>query len=155
MKAQGESFSYKFGWKILVAIGLGTLLAIVYFIVSLYYLIRNFSVGEPSAYTIITHVLGIVMSSVFLVLVISILFSSAYIVGDGKLIVKFGLIKTVYEYKKLKQLVWFTDNNTLAVFHDDESFTNIVIKKEDFDAFVDAMKANAPNIAFYKKEDDK
>lgn len=143
-----KKFSYKFSGMLYAVIAVGLAVAAFSLVWNIVKIVQNILANTVVAYYIISYSVAIIMSAVFLVLIIAMLLDSGYILDDS-LTVKFGLIKTTYEYKKIKQLVWFKENNKLTFFHDDESFTNVVIRDTEYEAFAEALKEKAPNIVYF------
>ncbi len=93
-----------------------------------------------------------------IVIMISVLIRSRYIVTDSEFIAQFGLIKSKYAIKEITSLTLDTDTRKLAVYMGEEFFI-VVISPEWNNDLVQALRAVKPDIEFNftlsEKTDDK
>ena len=150
-----EKFKYKFSVKLYIAMAAGTVLAVACLILNIIRLIKLAASDAPLVYDVISVAVAIVMSVGFIVIVAALFIDSSYVFGEKMLTVKFGIIRTSVEYKKIKQIVWFKANDKLTVFYDDESFGNIVISSEFYNGFVSTLLSHRPEIVYYEDLDEK
>lgn len=144
-----SKFRYKFSPKILLLAVLGAALAVTCLVWNIVRLVKIILSQDVIAYAVISVAVAIFMSLVFLVLIAAMLIDSSYVFEKNYLTVKFGFIKTGYKYSEIKQIVWFKENNKLTMFHEDESFTNVVISDNFYREFADELiKRNDKTVYF-------
>ena len=143
-------YRYKFSGKIIIVASIGLLLAAVCLILNVLRLVKLIIAEVTSVYAVISIAVAMIMSVAFLVLITALFADSRYIFEKNFLVTKFGLIKSAADYKKIKQIVWFKEINKLTVFHEDESFTNVVIDDGQFEAFAEELKAHNPSVVYYE-----
>lgn len=82
-----------------------------------------------------------------IVLMISVLIRSRYIVTDGELIVQFGFIKSKYAVKDFTSLTLDTDARKLSVYMGEQFFV-VVIDPEWNNDLVQAIRKIKPDVEF-------
>ncbi len=82
-----------------------------------------------------------------IVIVISILMKSQYLIDERYLTSQFGFIKSKYDIKNITSIVLDTDKNKLTI-HCQEEFFIISVNKEWNEAFVRDLLAVNPNIDY-------
>jgi hypothetical protein len=95
----------------------------------------------------ITHPLLILACLFCLVLTISILAKSQYVVTDKEYIMQFGFIKSAYKIKDVTKVVYDTDTKKLTVFSGEE-FSVFPLCESWQEEFVQALRAVKPNIDY-------
>ena len=143
-------YRYKFSGKIFIVASIGLLLAAVCLILNAIRLIKLISSEEVGVYAVISVAVAMIMSVAFLVIITALFVDSRYIFEKNFLVTKFGLIKNTADYKTIKQIVWFKEVNKLTVFHEDGSFTNIVINDNEYQAFAEELRSHNANIVYYE-----
>ena len=145
-----DKFRYKFSPKILILTLIGAALAVTCLVWNIVRLVRLIMSEDVGAYAVISVAVAILMSVVFLVLMAAMLIDSSYVFGKNYLTVKFGFIKTTYKYSEIKQIVWFKENNKLTMFHEDESFSNVVISDNFYREFTDELIKHNDKIVYFE-----
>ena len=145
-----SKFRYKFSAKILILTVLGAVLAVTCLVWNIVRLVRIIQSEDVGAYAVISVAVAIFMSLVFIFLIAAMLVDSSYVFEKNYLTVKFGFIKTAYKYSEIKQIVWFKDNNKLTMFHEDESFTNVVISDNFYREFSDELIKHNDKIIYHE-----
>lgn len=82
-----------------------------------------------------------------IVIMISVLIRSRYVVTDGEFIMQFGIIKSKYAIKDFTSVTLDTDTRKIAVYMGEEFFI-VVISPEYNNDFVQALRAVNPDIEF-------
>ena len=149
-KVTMKRYRYKFSGKIIAVASVGLIIAAACFIMNIIRLVNLIKAEEAGVYAVISVAVAMIMSVAFTVIIAALFADSRYVFEDKFLIVKFGFIRNTYEYKKIKQIVWFKGVNKLTVFFFDESFSNIVIDDSQYTAFADELKAHNPAIVYYE-----
>ena len=93
--------------------------------------------------------------ALFLIFVVfSILFFSEYSFKNGYLYVHFGIFYSKTKLDKVVGVTHFKKSDKLVVFFNDQTFSVIVIAKEQYDAFVENLKELNKQIFFTHQLDD-
>ena len=95
----------------------------------------------------ITHPLLIIASLFCIVLTISILSKSQYVVTDKDYIMQFGFIKSTYPIKDVTKVVYDTDTKKLTVFVGDE-YSVLPLCADWQEEFVNALREVKPSIEY-------
>ena len=85
------------------------------------------------------------------VFILFVLIRSGYKVKDGKLLLYFGFIKSTFPLEKALNLTYFEDKNMLILFLDGGEYSRIVIKKEKFSSFLNALREENNKITYFEK----
>lgn len=139
-----NKFKYKFTTLILVFIGLGIALAIAGTILNTYNIFADkcWTYANPSIY-IIRYVLIYFVAAALIVIMTSLLLSSYYAVDERFFYTSFGIIKSKFDVKTIVGVVLDRETNRLSVHFSENNYTNVLLRPELNDKFVDALlKAN-------------
>lgn len=103
-----------------------------------------------SYYDWIIFILLYLVSILFLVIGISMLIRSEYILTDSELITQFGIIRQRYALKKIMSVHLFKGANKLAVYFDDfhTNYIVIVVKDSWYNDFIRELTERNEHIAF-------
>lgn len=137
-------FKYKFSVAARVFIWLGLALAAVAFGITLYnVLAKNYNNSANIVYPIISYAAMFFASVLMATMLISLLVSSYYAVGDKKFKTSFGLIKSVFDTDNIVKILLDRGNGKLTVHFKDDSFIVIVVKPEWYEEFIaELLKCN-------------
>ncbi len=144
-------FKYKFTRLITALIFTGLALAVAAFALNLYFVLAN---GIDSAanrfYPILQYSLMFFVSVGVFVILLSLLLSSYYAVDVEKKVFKtsFGIIKSKYDISKIESILHDRTTEKLHVYFENQSFITIVVKKQWYNDFVEALLAANPKIEF-------
>lgn len=144
-----EKFKYKFATKIYILLALGFILTAVCLVMNVIRIGKIIATDTSNTYAIISVAIAILMCVAFSVIMISLLIDSSYVFEPKFLVLKFGIIKTNTDYTKIKQIVWFKQTNKLTIYHDDETFSTIVISDNEYELFANTLIAHNKNIRFH------
>ncbi len=140
---------YKFQYSpiIFIMFGLGFALAAAGIALTVW---RIATQGADGVYQWLQHILLLLMSAILIVVILSMLIKSQYLLYEDKLVLQFGIIRTKYQLKQIFSVHLFKGAGKLAVYFDDfkTKFVNIVVKESWYDDFVKSLLELNPNIGF-------
>lgn len=142
-------FKYKFTRLISLLIYFCLALCAVGFALNLY-LCLTVGIGSAAdpVYPIIQYSAMFFISVVLAVLLVSILLSSKYVVGDKKLKICFGLIKSTYSIDDMESIELDRETDKLSVYFKDGTYIVIVVKQEWYNDFIEAILNVNPRIEY-------
>ena len=141
---EAKYFKYKFTPTLIVLAIAVILLCVAGMIVSIYRIARFGIAGFSDA---LKSPLLIAICVFCIVLMISVLVKSQYIVDDTHYTTQFGFIKSKFPIKDVTKLELNTDNQKLTVFFG-EQFSVLSLSPEWNDEFINAIRAVKPDIEF-------
>lgn len=145
-------FKFKYSKIATAFIYLGLALAATAFALNLYYLLTEGIDGAYNpAYPIIRYVLMFFVSILLAVILISLLVSSYYAVGDGVLKTSFGIIKSKYKLTDIENIILDRETNKLILQFKTQTFISVVVKPEWYEDFVNALLEKNPDINYSVK----
>ena len=95
-----------------------------------------------------------VIALFLLFVVFSIMFFSEYSIKNGYLYVRYGIFYSKTKLDEIVQLAHFKKSDKLVVYFKGQTFSVIVIAKEQYDAFVESLKEINKQIFFTHQLDD-
>ncbi|MCH5146896.1 MAG: PH domain-containing protein [Clostridiales bacterium] len=142
-------FKFKYSKLTTAFIYIGLALAVAAFGVTLYTVIKGdvFSV-ENKIYPIISHGVMFLVSVLLFVILLSLIISSYYSVGNNILKTSFGIIKSKFKIDNIKSVMLDRKTNKLTVHFADNSFILIAVKPEWYEDFINELLKNNPNIEY-------
>lgn len=142
-------FKFKYSKLTTVFIYVGIALAVAAFGVTLYNVLKgDFLRANNIVYPIIGYSIMLLVSVLLFVILISLIISSYYSVGNNILKTSFGIIKSKFHLENIKSVMLDRQTNKLTVHFVDESFILIVVKPEWHDEFVSELLKNNPKIEY-------
>ncbi len=109
---------------------------------------RMATVGFGSASLIIQYVVLLLFGVLALVIFSAMLILSVYVVGKKEIVLRFGLIKTVYKIKDIESIRLFSKTNKLVLYFKNEKYTVISVKPEWFNDFIREVLSHNLNIRY-------
>ena len=109
---------------------------------------RMATVGFGSASLIIQYVVLLLFGVLALVILSAMLIRSVYVVGKKEIVLRFGLIKTVYKIKDIESIRLFSKTNKLVLYFKNEKYTVISVKPEWFNDFIREVLSHNLNIRY-------
>lgn len=109
---------------------------------------RMATVGFGSASLIIQYVVLLLFGVLALVIFSAMLIRSVYVVGKKEIVLRFGLIKTVYKIKDIESIMLFSKTNKLVLYFKNEKYTVISVKPEWFNDFIREVLSHNLNIRY-------
>ena len=137
-------FKYQFTKMLTVLAYAVILLCVVGIGVSAY---RIWALGIHGVYDALKSPFLILVCILCIVIVISILIRSRYVVENKNFIIQFGLIKSNFEIKKITSILLNSDTQKLTIYFG-EDFTVISIPAAENENLVRALRDVNPNIDY-------
>lgn len=109
---------------------------------------RMATVGFGSASLIIQYVVLLLFGVLAIVIFSAMLIRSVYVVGKKEIVLRFGLIKTVYKIKDIESIRLFSKTNKLVLYFKNEKYTVISVKPEWFNDFIREVLSHNLNIRY-------
>lgn len=109
--------------------------------------------GDPSL--IIQYVLLLLFGVGALVIFSAMLIRSVYTVGEKEIVLRFGLIKSVYKIKEIESIRLFSKTNKLVLYFKNEKYTVISVKPEWYSDFIREVLSHNLNIRYDVSISDK
>lgn len=141
-------FKYKFTKVFYALFIIGILLATwcIYANIKRFILLLNANDGTATNY--VASVMCVLIGVLAYVFIIPSMFSSKYQIKDNQLITRWGLIVNKIPTKNITTVTKFRLTEKLVIYYNDDTYSNICIEKEEYEAFVDALKQSNKKI-FY------
>lgn len=140
-----RTFRFKFSKTIILLQIAAMILAAAAIVYTAY---RMATVGFGSASLIIQYVLLLLFGVLALVIFSAMLIRSVYVVGKKEIVLRFGLIKTVYKIKDIESIRLFSKTNKLVLYFKNEKYTVISVKPEWFNDFIREVLSHNLNIRY-------
>lgn len=113
-----------------------------------YTVYRMITLGFGDASLIIQYVLLLLFGVGAIVIFSAMLIRSVYIVGKNEIILRFGLIKSVYKIKEIESIRLFSKTNKLVLYFKNEKYTVISVKPEWYNDFIREVLSRNLNIRY-------
>ncbi len=113
-----------------------------------YTVYRMITLGFGDASLIIQYVLLLLFGVGAIVIFSAMLIRSVYIVGKNEIILRFGLIKSVYKIKEIESIRLFSKTNKLVLYFKNEKYTVISVKPEWYNDFIREVLSHNLNIRY-------
>ena len=113
-----------------------------------YTVYRMITLGFGDASLIIQYVLLLLFGVGAIVIFSAMLIRSVYIVGKKEIILRFGLIKSVYKIKEIESIRLFSKTNKLVLYFKNEKYTVISVKPEWYNDFIREVLSHNLNIRY-------
>ena len=140
-----RTFRFKFSKTIILLQIAAMILAAAAIVYTAY---RMATVGFGSATLIIQYVVLLLFGVLALVIFSAMLIRSVYVVGKKEIVLRFGLIKTVYKIKDIESIRLFSKTNKLVLYFKNEKYTVISVKPEWFNDFIREVLSHNLNIRY-------
>lgn len=109
---------------------------------------RIIKLGFTSFTVGVQHVVMLIVCVALLVVFISLLIRSYYKITDKEIILKFGVIKSVFKIEEITSVHLFTKTNKLVVYFKNETYTVIVVKENWHKDFIDDLLSKNDKIVY-------
>ena len=140
-----RTFRFKFSKTIILLQIAAMILAAAAIVYTAY---RMATVGFGSASLIIQYVVLLLFGVLALVIFSAMLIRSVYVVGKKEIVLRFGLIKTVYKIKDIESIRLFSKTNKLVLDFQNEKDTVLSVKPEWFNDFLREVRSHNLNIRY-------
>lgn len=142
-------FKFKFTKLTTAFIYAGLALAVAAFGVTLFTVIKgDFLQSRNVVYPAIGYAVMFIVSVLLFVILLSLLVSSYYSVGDNILKTSFGIITSNFKIQNIERIILDRATNKLTVHFEDNSFILIVVKPEWYDEFINEVLKYKPAIEY-------
>ena len=142
----------KFKFKQSIPLMVMNILIAVLAVVGAVFNIINLVKFADNAGRIIAFIILLLVCLVMLAFAVWIYFFSYYLIDENDFKLVFGPIKTTVDVKTVTEVCLHKEKNTLVIYFGEENYQIILIKKEEYDAFYDAIKAVNPTVFYNVKE---
>ena len=144
-----NKFKYNFSKLFYIVAGVGSLVAIACIVLNAIRYASYLEKGiELSFYNYLSLIFTVVLSLAFIVIVVCALISSKYEIYEGKVVLRWGIVRNTIKLASVKELKLNTDTLKLQFTFGDDSYFIIVIKRSDYESFVDKVKELNPKIPY-------
>ena len=140
-----KTFKIQFEKKYIVLAYVALVLCIAMFVFHLIRLINGEQIKDY--YDMITYFLIFALTVFTPILLLSVIYNSSYIVENGKLITKYGFIKSSYEISKITSVIYNAEKKQCALYFGEE-FMNFAVNKSWKDEFISALQESNKKIIY-------
>ena len=144
-----NKYKYKFS-KLIVTIGIiGVFVAVACSILGVYRFLKLYNDNiEITLYNYLTLAIVIIFPILYIVIAISALINSYYVVTDTQVVLKWGVISNKFNLSDIKEVKLLTNTSKLELVFNDDTYFTVVTDGKWFESFVDDIKAKKPNISY-------
>ena len=140
-----KTFKIQFEKKYIVLAYVALVLCIAMFVFHLIRLINGEQIKDY--YDMITYFLIFALTVFTPILLLSVIYNSSYIVENGKLITKYGFIKSRYEISKITSVIYNAEKKQCALYFGEE-FMTFAVNKSWKDEFISALQERNKKIIY-------
>ena len=118
---------------------------------------RIIALGFPTFTVGLQHIVMLIVCALLLLVFISLLIKSFYRITEKEIILRFGIIKSVYKIEDIISVHLFSKTNKLVVYFKNETYTVIVVKPEWYNEFIKTRTSANKEIRYevsYAEEDE-
>ena len=118
---------------------------------------RIIALGFPTFTVGLQHIVMLIVCALLLLVFISLLIKSFYRITEKEIILRFGIIKSVYKIEDIISVHLFSKTNKLVVYFKNETYTVIVVKPEWYNEFIKTLTSANKEIRYevsYAEEDE-
>lgn len=146
-------FKYNFSKLFYIVAGVGSVVAIACIVLNAIRYSSYIEKGiELGLYNHLSLIFTVVLSVAFLVVIISALISSNYVISSDKVLLKWGIVRNTVKLNEVKTLKLCTDTNKLEFIFEDDTYFIIVIKPIEYEKFIDEIKKVKPSVSYIQGE---
>ena len=143
----------KFKFKQSIALMIMNILIAVLAVVGAVFNVINLVKFSDNAGRVIAFIILLLVCLVMLAFAVWIYFFSYYLVEEDGFKLVFGPIKNVVEISSITEVCLYKEKGSLVVYFGDDNYQIILIKKEEYDAFYDAIKSLNQSVFYNVKTD--
>ena len=145
-----KKFRFKFTNFIWIMLSVILAVFLTSFILNVFNLIQYVSYAF---FKFFPYVIYIIVSLFLIIVVISVMLSSGYILKNDCLYVRFGIFRSKTKACEILAITHFTKSDKLVIYYKKSAYSVIVIDKEKYDEFVLSLREMNKNILFNKQID--
>ncbi len=138
-------FKLKLSLTLFALLILVVILSLSGFVWNVYNVIYFIGVG---GFKIATYSLLVLLTGILSVFAVSALLNCKYSVENKTICLHFGVFKIKTALNDVTEITHFKKSDKLVIYFSDEKFSVIMIDKKDYDAFILAVRAQNPSIAY-------
>ena len=143
----------KFKFKQSIPLMVMNILIAVLAVVGAVFNVINLVKFSDNAGRVIAFIILLLVCLVMLAFAVWIYFFSYYLIEEDGFKLVFGPIKNVVEISAITEVCLYKEKGSLVVYFGDDSYQIILIKKEEYDAFYDAIKSLNQSVFYNVKTD--
>lgn len=150
-----NKYKYKFTNLMVVLLALGMVVALACIGFNSFRFFKMILNGlEPSIYHYLTFIITITLSLLYIIIEVSMLISSYYLIGDKKVLLRFGIIKLSYDLSEFKEIKYYKNQNKVHLIFKDDNLFSINIDIENQEKFIEEITNKDSKIYFIQISDD-
>ena len=104
--------------------------------------------SELSVQLVLQYAVVLLVAVLALVIFISVLAHSVYKITDKQIVLRFGIIKSVYTIADIVKIHRFTKTNKLVIYFKNDRYTVIVVKPEWYNEFTKELLSKNDKIRY-------
>ena len=143
----------KFKFKQSIPLMVMNILIAVLAVVGAVFNVINLVKFSDNAGRVIAFIILLLVCLVMLAFGVWIYFFSYYLIEEDGFKLVFGPIKNVVEISAITEVCLYKEKGSLVVYFGDDNYQIILIKKEEYDAFYDAIKSLNQSVFYNVKTD--
>ena len=143
----------KFKFKQSIPLTVMNILIAVLAVVGAVFNIINLVKFADNAGRIIAFIILLLVCLVMLAFAVWIYFFSYYVIEEDSFKLVFGPIKNTVNTSTITEVCLYKEKGSLVVYFGEENYQIILIKKEEYDAFFEAIKKVNPAVIYNVKTD--
>ncbi len=144
-----KKFKYTFSKLIIALFIVGMAIAVASIVINVINTVNHYKGNyEFTGYDWFLLILIVALSVFFIVIAISCLISSNYVIKDKKIVLSWGFIKNEIDLNEVKEMKYYPQKNRLELIFTDDSFFVVSTLNSWAYEFIDLIKEQAPKITY-------
>ena len=144
-----KKFKYTFSKLIIALFIVGMAIAVASIVVNVINTVNHYKGNyEFTGYDWFLLILIVALSVFFIVIAISCLINSNYVIKDKKIVLSWGFIKNEIDLNEVKEMKYYPQKNRLELIFTDDSFFVVSTLNSWAYEFIDLIKEQAPKITY-------
>ena len=144
-----KKFKYTFSKLIIALFIVGMAIAVASIVINVINTVNHYKGNyEFTGYDWFLLILIVALSVFFIVIAISCLINSNYVIKDKKIVLSWGFIKNVIDLNEIKEMKYYPQKNRLELIFTDDSFFVVSTLNSWAYEFIDLIKEQAPKITY-------
>ena len=146
-----KKFSLKYKTAVYVLLSLIIIICLSGTVFNVYNILAGV---EYAGYKLVSAITISVIALLIAVTAFLVLFNSKYVIKDNSFLAYFGIVKVKRDIFDIVALTEFKISNNLVVYFKDGGYTVAIIKKQDYDRFISALRTVNPEIKYNKNDEE-
>lgn len=144
-----KKFKYTFSKLIIALFIVGMAIAVASIVINVINTVNHYKGNyEFTGYDWFLLILIVALSVFFIVIAISCLINSNYVIKDKKIVLSWGFIKNEIDLNEVKEMKYYPQKNRLELIFTDDSFFVVSTLNSWAYEFIDLIKEQAPKITY-------